>query len=212
MAKRNPAPSANNNVEIAKRREQVVALRLAGWSSWSKIGQAVGISKQAAWKHYQKALADINSRTREGAEELRMLAHLRFESMIQRLWTVAMPSPERVEDPDHPGTFKTIVRPPDLAAIDRIARILVADADVMGYRAPQKHEITMDMVNQALDTILNIVDGYIPDSAIPEISAKIESVLDQSGGLRGATTFRVLPPSDVDDEEEPLDEEDENAD
>jgi hypothetical protein len=70
--KRSPAAK----VDIAKREEQIVALRLRGFS-YPEIGGTVGVSKQAAVKAFQKALrrntdADIQSHHRSELAKLEM--------------------------------------------------------------------------------------------------------------------------------------------
>jgi hypothetical protein len=109
--------------EIARREEQIVALRVRH-HSFAAIARVVGVSRQAAQKAYSKALRrntdqDINSHHRSELAEL--------DAQQAKLWTV-------VDDPKVSG--KNLI-----AAINSMNRIHIRRARLLGLDAPTKLDV-----------------------------------------------------------------------
>jgi hypothetical protein len=115
--------TAQARQEIARREEQIVALRLRH-RSFSAIGRVVGVSKQAAQKAYFKALrrnTDQDIQTHHRSE----LAELDAEASAA--W-------ELVDTKDSPKT-----RAAGLAALNRIH---IRRAHLLGLDAPTKIDVS----------------------------------------------------------------------
>lgn len=115
--------TAQARQEIARREEQIVALRLRH-HSFAAIGRVVGVSKQAAQKTYFKALRrntdqDINSHHRSELADL--------DAQQAKLWTV-------VDKND--VSEKHLI-----AAINAMNRIHIRRAHLLGLDAPTKLDV-----------------------------------------------------------------------
>jgi hypothetical protein len=115
--------TAQARQEIARREEQIVALRLRH-RSFSAIGRVVGVSKQAAQKAYFKALhrntdQDISTHHRSELAEL--------DAEASAAW-------ELVDTKDSPKT-----RAAGLAALNRIH---IRRAHLLGLDAPTKLDVS----------------------------------------------------------------------
>jgi hypothetical protein len=109
--------------EIAKREEQIVALRLRH-HSFAAIGRVVGISKQSAQRAYFKALRrntdqDISTHHRSELAEL--------DAQQAKLWTV-------VDNPKE--SSKNLI-----AAVNAMNRIHIRRARLLGLDAPTKLDV-----------------------------------------------------------------------
>lgn len=107
----------NNNAAAIARRAQMLELRKAGMT-YDRIGEALGISKQAAHKTVTKALREITAKATETAGEIRELELLRLDAMLAGLWAQAAR-----------GNF---------GAIDRALKIAERRAKITGIDAPTK--------------------------------------------------------------------------
>ena len=110
--------------EIARREEQIVALKLRH-HSFSAIGRVVGVSKQAAQKAYFKALRrntdqDIQSHHRSELAEL--------DAQQAKLWTVV---------DNNKVSEKNLI-----AAINAMNRIHIRRAHLLGLDAPTKLDVS----------------------------------------------------------------------
>jgi hypothetical protein len=110
--------------EIARREEQIVALRLRH-HSFAAIGRVVGVSKQAAQRTYFKALRrntdqDISSHHRSELAEL--------DAQQAKLWTVV----------DNPKVSEKSL----VAAINAMNRIHIRRARLLGLDAPTKLDVS----------------------------------------------------------------------
>lgn len=107
-----PSPTQPTRVRAAQRREQAFHLRLAG-ATYSAIGAALGISKQAAHSLVLETLDETRIKTAEAVAQVRELEVARIDAIVAKLWA------QRGD----PRTADTILR-----AIDRRARLLGLDA------------------------------------------------------------------------------------
>jgi hypothetical protein len=110
--------------EIARREEQIVALKLRH-HSFSAIGRVVGVLKQAAQKAYFKALRrntdqDIQSHHRSELAEL--------DAQQAKLWTVV---------DNNKVSEKNLI-----AAINAMNRIHIRRAHLLGLDAPTKLDVS----------------------------------------------------------------------
>jgi hypothetical protein len=116
--------SAQAKQEIARREEQIVALRLRH-HSFAAIGRVVGVSKQAAQRTYFKVLRrntdqDISSHHRSELAEL--------DAQQAKLWTVV---------DNNQVSEKNLI-----AAINAMNRIHVRRAHLLGLDAPTKLDVS----------------------------------------------------------------------
>jgi len=117
--KRTPAAK----VDIAKREEQIVQLRLRR-ISFAAIAQTVGVSKQAVIKAFHKALhrnTDEDIQTHHRSE----LADLEIEQA--KVWTIIDANEDKPKI--------------QLACLDRLNRVHVRRSRLLGLDAPQKLDI-----------------------------------------------------------------------
>jgi hypothetical protein len=154
--------TAENDPAIADRREKAVSLRAAGFS-FSKIGKALGVSKQAAYKMVMKEVRASRLETAEKATELRHVAHLRIETVINRLWLKAMPN-----DPKEPL---------DLQAIDRMIRLFVFHARLMGYEEPQRLQVDINEIRVQFGVIVDRISKVIPEESAPRVLEVLEEAI-----------------------------------
>lgn len=101
----------------ADRRRQAMQLRTQGLS-FQRIGDALGISRQSAHKHVQRALAELARETEQAVRELRALESERLDRALAVIW------PQ--------------VEAGHLGAIDRMLRIGERRARLLGLDAPTR--------------------------------------------------------------------------
>ena len=109
--------SRRNNAAAVARAAQMLELRKAGMT-YDRIGEALGVSKQAVHKSVTKALREITSKAAESAEEIRSLELIRLDAMLAGLWAQAARG--------------------NLGAIDRALKIAERRAKITGIDAPTK--------------------------------------------------------------------------
>jgi hypothetical protein len=68
-------------VLAAQRRRQAMKMRMEG-ATFAAIGQALGISEVAAWRHVQKGLARLNDRMAIDADKLRRETVEQIEALL----------------------------------------------------------------------------------------------------------------------------------
>lgn len=69
----------------AMQRARALEMRAAG-ATYRMIGDALGISRQAAAKHVARALAEVDDSTRETAKQLRRLEGIRLDALLRASW------------------------------------------------------------------------------------------------------------------------------
>lgn len=106
-------------VESSQRRSMALDLRIAGLS-YQRIGDRMGISRQAAHVLVTKALAQSNDRVSEMAEQLRRLELERLDLMQFSLWGRALRGDDR--------------------AVQSVIRIMDRRAKICGLDAPMQIE------------------------------------------------------------------------
>lgn len=109
--------SRRNNAAAVARAAQMLELRKAGMT-YDRIGEALGVSKQAVHKSVTKALREITSKAAETADEIRSLELIRLDAMLAGLWAQAARG--------------------NLGAIDRALKIAERRAKITGIDAPTK--------------------------------------------------------------------------
>ena len=120
-------PSKAQRAKTAARRNQAIALRLAG-ASWDDIARQLGYaSRGAACTDVTRALEQYVTEGRVSAEVLREQELRRLDRLQATLWPQALQGDTKV--------IETVLR-----IIDRRCRIL-------GLNAPERHEVvTLDAV------------------------------------------------------------------
>lgn len=159
----------DNDPALAERREKAISLRAAGFS-FSKIGKALGVSKQAAYKLVMKEVRAMRLETAEKATELRQIAHVRIETLINRLYLQAMPNPVTVDG-------KTTTPPMDLQAVDRLIRLMVFHARLMGYEEPQRLQVDINEVRVQMGFVIERISKVIPEESAPRVLAVLDEAI-----------------------------------
>ncbi len=118
---RNANPARAQGIIAAERKIKSLELRKLGYS-YSEIGQALGISKQTAFNDVTRELAAIKAKIAESAEDLKTLECMRLDSMMKQALMKANGG--------------------DLKAIDRVIKIMIRRANLVGLDAPKKTAIT----------------------------------------------------------------------
>ena len=156
----------------AKRSEKALQLRAAGFSL-SQIAKVLDVSIPAVGEMIRRKIVENRNLSGETAKDLRDIAHMRHETLIARLWLKAMPN-----DPE---------KEMDMRAVDRILRIVAQDAKLMGYEAPQKHQIDMSVMQQQVGIVVEAITRVLPDDAIPRVYEAVEEVVQQIERKRALT-------------------------
>jgi hypothetical protein len=115
------SPTAPRKTRAQDRRAKALSRRIGGWT-FDRIGDELGISAQAAHKLVKSALADLNVKVAENAEELRRLEMERLDTMRNAIWGQVLAG--------------------DVQAIDRAIKIGARLAALAGLDAPAKADIT----------------------------------------------------------------------
>jgi len=125
---------------IAREREKrAMELRLAG-ATYAQIGEALGISAQAAHKAVMRALDRINEKLAEDAQKVLRLELERLDKMLLALW----PQAQRGNQ----------------GAVDRILRIMERRARLLGLDAP--HNVNVSAA-EPLQIVLRWEDQEVSD-------------------------------------------------
>jgi len=154
----------DNDPQLAERRDKALQLRAAGFS-FSKIGKALNITKQAAWKLVMREIRALRAETAEKAADLRHVAHTRTEAMINRLWLKAMPN-----DPQAPL---------DLQAMDRMIRLMVFHARLMGYEEPKRLQVDINEMRVQFGVIVDRISKVIPEEAAPRVLKVLDDAIGE---------------------------------
>lgn len=116
-----PQVTEPRNIKAREREVEALELRKAG-ATYRMIGARLGISAPAAHKRVMDALHSIAETTSEKATDVLAIETERLDSMLLGLWEKA--------------------RRGDVAAVDRVVRIMQRRADMLGIDAASKHEVT----------------------------------------------------------------------
>ncbi len=104
-------------ITVAERRAEALELRKQGLT-YEVIGQKLGISNTAAYKHVRRALDAIEKDIDEKATHLKIIEKARLERLFNSIWNAATGG--------------------DLYAIDRALKIMERQAKLLGLDAPVK--------------------------------------------------------------------------
>lgn len=99
MAKLTPQRAAQQ-LEVAERRREVLALRVGG-ASMEEIGRALNLSKSTVKSHIDKALAELAKADLEQTARYRALNLQRLERLLRATWvkaTADAPDPKLVRE------------------------------------------------------------------------------------------------------------------
>ena len=123
----------------AERRLQAFQLRKAG-NTYEAIGEALGVSKVAAYKLVRRVVESLDSQSQAEAKVYRALQLARLEEALKAIWPRAMAG--------------------ELKAVDRVIKILEREAKLLCLDQPIKIDVT-DRVRQ-----MAIEYGLDPDEAV----------------------------------------------
>ena len=124
-----PASKAQQTL-VAERRRAAVQLRIAG-HSWYEIAQQLGYdSKASAYTDVRRALEKAVRDLSIPLEVHRELMLQRLDAMLNALWPNVLAG--------------------DTKAIDAAGRLLDRYMRLLGLEAPQRHELTLEVLDAAL--------------------------------------------------------------
>lgn len=116
-SKANMNDTSKASIKSGQQRVEALKLRIAGLS-YRKIAKEVGVSVGMAHRYVTEALEEIRHDISEKADELRTLELERMDSMLAAIW------PLIIEAQGEDG--------PNLAAVDRILRIMERRSKLVG--------------------------------------------------------------------------------
>lgn len=148
------------------RRHQALELRVRG-ATVKQVGEALGISREAAGKHIRNALAILREETVQNVAELRQVGHERLETMTRKTWQEAMPV-------DAEGKPKAV----NLEAMRLLLRIQEKHAKLMGWAAPEKHQVDFGHLNSQLSIVVELLCRSLPDEHIPKVHEALAEALE----------------------------------
>lgn len=117
-------------IKQAERRAQAISMR-KNFLSYQQIGDALGISAQAAYKLVLKEVKQLNTKRKEDAEVVRAHEVARLDELAARLY---LKGQGKVVGASIVGM--------DMAAIDRYCKVTALKAEFQGTMAPKKLEHT----------------------------------------------------------------------
>lgn len=112
---------------------QALELRKQG-ASYDQIAHAMNTGKDYAYKLVIRGLKRIDTKMREGLDEMVRLEVERLDAMLRAVWTKA--------------------REGDLKAVDRVLRIMQRRADLLGLDAPKRQHIDLTMTHEQIIDML----------------------------------------------------------
>lgn len=137
--------------------ERVLALRRAG-RTFDEIASEAGFANRGvAYKYLERALARHRN---DDVEHLRAVELERSDALIARLW----PLVDR-EDPD-------------VAALDRLLRVMDYRARVAGLYAPRRQEVGVDVRAVAAGTPESVMATAMLDELLDELVAQRHGTID----------------------------------
>lgn len=144
------------------RRAKAMALRVRG-ATYRQIGDELEMSEDGAAKLVRRELQRQRKESNENAEELRQVAHSRFEAMVRRLWTRAMP----VDSEGKPLK-------PDYDAMRQLVNVIAQDSKIMGYAAASKHQVDLGHLQGQIGIIVEVIARVLPDEQLPKVYEAID--------------------------------------
>lgn len=154
-----PMDNDENSLQMVDRQAKVIQLRTAGFS-FQQIGKALQISQHAAYIAFTTAIKKKNKELHESTEEFQFIAHSRAEVIINRLWQKAMPN--------------DLNEPLNLEAMDRIIKLIQMDSKIMGYEAPQKRQVDVQMISTSVSMVVDRIIQAIPEEYVGDIFRAVE--------------------------------------
>ncbi len=121
--------TSKRKLKAHERRDQAFQRRLGGWS-FQRIGDELGVTRQAAHKMVMVVLKELNERTMESATELQRLELERLDTMNNAIWGAVLKG--------------------DVGAIDRAIRIQARRSALLGLDAPTKQESTNNIKGEVV--------------------------------------------------------------
>lgn len=157
MAK--PDSREMNALSVTKR-ARAVELRITGYT-YQEVGDAMGISRQAAHDLVRRELANTVDVTREQVAGERQLEVARTEVMIKKLWPKAFPEDNSI----------------DYDGVRSILRCMERKQKLLGLEAPQKHTVDMGHLQGQAALMVEMITRVIPDDSVPKVYEAMEAAM-----------------------------------
>lgn len=167
--------AAPRNLQADIRRRDAVALRL-GARTYQEIGDALGISRQAAWELVDAAYEEVIEELRAGTERLIAEDVMRFERLLSSVWPIATGAITMLRYDKNGNEF--VAAPADaalvqLSAVDRAVRILENRAKLLRLHDPAV-TLILQQVNATVTREQALADGKVR-------ATKLLSAVEQGG-------------------------------
>ncbi len=139
-----PTPAVKR-IEVARRRERAIELRIAGWQ-WQAIADELGYSDRgAACKDVSRALEAAHAEMKDSAAALVQLENERLDA-VQRVAMEVM-SKDHIHVSNgrivrHEDGSPVLDDGPKLAAVGKVVQVSESRRKLLGLDAPTKQEIT----------------------------------------------------------------------
>lgn len=115
------SPTAPKRTTAKDRQRKALDYRIGG-RTFAQIGELLGVSKQAASKLVEKALAELSAEVEKSAEKLREIETARLDTVQAAIWGDVLKG--------------------DVQAVDRYIKISARRAALWGMDSPIKTEIS----------------------------------------------------------------------
>lgn len=156
-------PQRGGTESGAVRANRALELRMSG-ATYTQIATALGFTNRgSAHRAVKRALALDYERTADLRAEYRRIQAARLERLIRGVWTIAVTPPRNPDD----GPYA------QLAAVDRITRLLDRQAKLLGLDAPTEvivAEATMAEVDLLVADLESMLNGS-PNGEVIEVTA-----------------------------------------
>ena len=162
MARRD---NAGNNVSPRQKEVQAVVLRSSG-ASYDQIAESLGYrQKDGAYKAVQRGMKRLGDESYESIDMVRSMSLRRLDDMTFALMPAA--------------------RQGDLASVDRVLRLEMRRADLLGLDAPKTFEARIQMDINSYNTALkDFVEIFREHFADHEDAPKVIDAIDKVGEQR----------------------------
>ncbi len=172
MPRKNTAPI---KVTTATRRAEVMRLRMAGLT-YEEIGQRLGISNVAAYQHVKRGLEVARTKLVEAADSVREQELRRLDRALVIVMAAMTPKQGASAGPDQ------------LAAIDRLIKIMERRAKYLGLDAPSQFEHAAPGGRPLLAPVIMLPAEEDPDE--PEASGPVAKQ-ELTNGANGSNGHRT---------------------
>lgn len=165
-------PRSETSPQTLQRREQVVKLRLAGYT-FRAIARALDLSSTRVFQLWREEIGQRERELSETVEHARRVHWLRSEELIRRLWP-------KIDVP--PGA------PIDLDAVEQVLEVMATTARMFGLDRPPEGDAVAVAAFKVAEVLAQIGAEYVPhdrmESFLRDVHATAERAREACGARR----------------------------